>query len=60
MSEARYWEVEGEPVRSGVGRGRGREKRREVWRRRAVGEVRDLDILSWRGWRSGQLIVEVM
>jgi len=28
----------------GAGRGRGREKRREDWRRRAVGEDMDLDM----------------
>ena len=34
------------PSSWGEGSGRGREKRREDWRRRAVGELMALDILS--------------
>lgn len=40
----------------GAGSGRGREKSREDWRRRAVGEDIDLDIVD-RGGASGSAVV---
>jgi len=50
VSEVR-WRPE---VRSGwIGSGRGREKRREDWRRRAVGELAAFDIGAERGGSNG-------
>lgn len=46
VSEPRKMPVEVRESRAGWGRGRGREKRRECWRRRAVGEEAALD-MAW-------------
>lgn len=43
------------PLRSGGGSGRGKEKRREDWRSRAVGELTALDIVVVAG---GQLVIQ--
>ena len=46
MSDARKMPVLDSPSNGGVGRGRGREKRREFCSNRAVGDVATLDMMS--------------